>query len=293
MPEPRVSPQLLEDLIERRLSVTPAMGETAALARLAFDCGGIVVAGPDALARDRMRARFAGTIMDGRRRRVLGWFASGIGAQGLQRKLAATALAATVVGGATSYSTGVSPSEAIDGVASFVRSVAVNLLPNDGGGSGGLVTPTATPSPSPAATPGASPSPAAGATTASAGKEAAGSQDTREPAPPAATGQPSGPEDTPEAGQIGEAATPEPTHTSTPTPTAAARVEPTPEPTVEMADPPETVTSELPGTPSPSPTATPEGDDEPEGDSHDDEEDDDRLGSGRDRGEDEDEEEHD
>lgn len=287
MPEPRVSPQLLEDLIERRLSVTPAMGETAALARLAFDCGGIVVAGPDALARDRMRARFAGTIMDGRRRRALGWFATGIGAQGLQRKLAAAALAATVVGGATSYSTGVSPFEAIDGVAGFVRSVAVNLLPNDGGGSGGLVTPTATPSPSPAARPAASPSPATGATTAPAGTQASGSQDAQEPASPAGTGQPSEPGDTPEAGQIGEAATPEPT----PTPTATARVEPTPQPTVEADDPPETVTSELPGTPSPSPTATAEGDDDPEGDSHDDEEDDDRLGSGRDRGEDE--EEHD
>jgi len=132
---------LLDDVIERRVSITPSRGEVAALARLAFDCGGIAVAGPDGPTGDRMRARFAETIMGGRRRGPLALFSIGIGAQGLQRKLAAAALAATVVGGATSYTTGVTPIEAAEGVVGFVRSVVVNVMPNDGGGSGGVATP--------------------------------------------------------------------------------------------------------------------------------------------------------
>jgi hypothetical protein len=63
---------LLDDLIARHVSITPSMGEVAALARLAFDCGGIVVAGPDAAWRaahaDLPRVEWAGRGIAMRRR---------------------------------------------------------------------------------------------------------------------------------------------------------------------------------------------------------------------------------
>ncbi|MBE0611759.1 MAG: hypothetical protein IH609_20425 [Dehalococcoidia bacterium] len=282
MPETPIPPQLLDDVIERRVSITPSMGEVAALARLAFDCGGIAVAGPDGPTGDRMRARFAETIMGGRRRGPLALFSIGIGAQGLQRKLAAAALAATVVGGATSYSTGVSPLEAIDGVVGFVRSVVVNVMPNDGGRSGGVATPEASPSPSPSPPPTGTPSPTAQGSPAPVATPPPG-EGTQAPAPASAQGQPAAPQATPASGQIGDAATPEPTHTGTPTPTPIAGT-PTPSEDDEPAAA-GTVTVEhtVTPSPSPSPSATPDGDAEPG-----DDEDDHRLGSGEDRGAEED-----
>jgi hypothetical protein len=284
LPETLIPPQLLDDLIERRLSISPAMGEAAALARLAFDCGGIAVAGPDAAAATRMRARF-GAMVEGRRRRGLAaLLAGGIGARPLQQKLAAAALALTVAGGATSYTTGVTPFEAAESVVGFVRSVVVNVMPNDGGGSGGVATPEASPSASPSPQPTGTPSPTAQGTPPPVATPPT-SQGTQEPAPASAQGQPAAPQATPESGQIGDAATPEPTHTGTPTPTPTAG---TPTPSEDEEVPPVgAVTVEPTATPSPSPSpspsATPDEDDEP-----DDDEDDHRLGSGKDRGDEED-----
>jgi hypothetical protein len=275
---------LLDDLIERRVSITPSMGEVAALARLAFDCGGIVVAGPDAATAARMRARFGATVA-GRRRGLAALLAGGIGSRPLHQKLAAAALALTVAGGATSYTTGVTPIEAAEGVVDFVRSVVVNVMPNDGGGSGGVVTPEASQSPSPSPPPAGTPSPTAQGSPPPLVATPPPSEGTRAPAP-ASQGQPAAPQATPESGQIGDAATPEPAHTGTPTPTPIAG---TPVPSEDDETAPDgTVTLEPTVTPSPSPapsaTATPDGnDDEPEED-----EDDDRLGSGNDRGDGED-----
>lgn len=276
MPETPIPPQLLEDLIERRVSTTPSMGEVAALARLAYDCGGIAVAGPDAAAAARMRARFGATV-EGRRRGLAALLAGGIGSRPLQQKLAAAALALTVAGGATSYTTGVTPIEAAEGLVGFVRSVVVNVMPNDGGGSGGVATPEASPSPSPSPRPTGTPSPTAPGSPAPVATPSPG-EGTQAPAPDSAEGQPAAPQPTPESGQIGEAATPEPTHTSTPTTTPIAET-PTPSDDDGAAGA-VTVTVDDTVTPSPlpSPSATPGGDDEP-----DDGEDDHRLGSGWDR----------
>lgn len=279
MPETPIPPQLLDDLLERRVSITPSMGEVAALARLAFDCGGIAVAGPDAAAAARMRARFGATV-EGRRRGFSALLAGGIGARRLHQKLAAAALALTVAGGATSYMTGVTPMEAADGVVGFVRSVVVNVMPNDGGGSGGVATPEASPSPSPSPPQTGTPSPTAEGSPAPVATSPP-SEGTQAPAPASAQGQPAAPQTTPENGQIGDVATPEPTQTGTPTPTSIAET-PMPAEDDETAAA-ATTTAEDTVTPSPSPSltpsATPDGDDEP-----DDDEDDHRLGSGKDHG---------
>lgn len=291
MPDLSISPQLLDDLIERRLPIAPAMGEVTALARLAYDCGELAVAGPDVAAAARMRARFSATVDGGRRRGLMVLLAGGAGARPLQQKLAAAALAITVVGGATSYTTGVTPLEAVEGVVSFVRSVVVNLMPTGGGDAGGI--PTAEPSPLPSATPtpGGVPSPTAQGTSGPVETPPVDSP-AQSPAG-AAPVLPTEPEGTPESGQIGDPATPEPTQTPTPTATATATAE-TPPPAEEEEHPPpgastveHTATPVPTASPTPSPSATPNGGDDPD-DEPDDDEDDHRLGSGKDRGDEED-----
>ncbi len=181
MPETPVPPQLLDDLIERRLAISPGMGEAAALARLAYDCRGLTVAGPGPEAGARMRARFSATMDRDGRRGFVALLGGGMGARPLRHKVAAAALALTVAGGATSYTTGISPLEAADSAAGFMRSVVVNMMPNGSSESEGAVTPEATPSPMPTVT--QSP----GSPAAAAGSPAATETPSTSPATPETT----------------------------------------------------------------------------------------------------------
>jgi len=127
LPEAAVSPELLHDVIERRVFADSSSIE-GQLASLAGDCRAIRVPGPGAAAEARLQARII--RFPGTKPRQLAWWQGWLGPdRPLTQRLAAIALTVGLAGGGTSAATGVSPAEFASDTATLVHSIVVNLNP--------------------------------------------------------------------------------------------------------------------------------------------------------------------
>lgn len=300
MPELPVSPQLLDDLIEGRLAYASPTSEASQLVRLARQCATLRIAGPGPAAESRMRSRFSAALEEHRRRPHAFLGLAGLPPMpALRHRLAALALTMAVAGSAASYTTGIGPMDAIEGVVDLARSLVANLAP--GGGEPGAGIGATTVTPATATAPASTGTPTAPASVA---------EPTVLPqTPPLITPRP--------ATEPGNDASAQPPATpgapspaaATPTPAATASTpgDPTddpepPEPT--LAPPPENgaapdgplptpagTTTPPPGsTPDPEPTSAPDDDDGEPDDDHDEDDEDDEDDEPREPG---DGEEHD
>lgn len=153
MPEAAVSPELLHDVIERRVFADASSFE-GQLASLAWDCRAIRVAGPSAAVEERLRARI--TRFPVAERRALAWWQGWLGPdRPLTQRLAALALTVGLAGGGTSAATGVSPAEFASDTATLMHSIVVNLNPareegSPQSGEAAAVSPTPPATPPPA-----------------------------------------------------------------------------------------------------------------------------------------------
>ena len=111
------------------MAASPYAGEVAALASLARSCRQLQLPGPSMAAQARMRSRFWASVEEDGSRFGLAWpWGRRIG-----HRLAAGALAVSLLGGGASYATGYSPAAALDGTASALLSLARNLTPRESG----------------------------------------------------------------------------------------------------------------------------------------------------------------
>lgn len=226
--------ELLNELIEGRLTASPHLGEMAALAALARSCRRLRVPDPTPAAQARMRAKFWSAVERERR-----WFGLALPlSNGLRERLAAGMIAVSLLGGGASYAAGHSPAAALEGAASFLRAAVLSMAPSEpqdtepgppvASNDAGTHQPQTENSPLPGAAGGDDGTPAAGP----AGAPTATDGTTQ---PPAATPTSS--------------VTPPPRTSPTPTPTAGG---PTP-----SAPPGQVAGPEKPPPPSPAPTTTP------------------------------------
>lgn len=151
MPETAMSPELLHDILDRRVFADSSSLE-GQLAALALACGAIRIPGPGAAASVRLHSRinrFSATDEPD-----LAWWQGWLGPnRPLTQRLAAIALTVGIAGGGTSAATGVTPSEFATDSASLIRSIVINLNPARDGGTLQPGELTATPPTPPVTTP--------------------------------------------------------------------------------------------------------------------------------------------
>ena len=221
----------LEQALSGRYVPAPQEGELRALVNLATDIGSLHVAAPDELVRRRLAARLEQLLERERDPWWMGlvaWLGAGPAPRPFAQRLAAGLAVLSIGGGAASAATGVTPLDAVSGIAEFTGSVVRNLDPRDSGGNNPSETPT------PDGTPSGSPTPDGTAATGT---------------PPPGTPNPDGtplPNSTPTAPGSGTAAAGTPTVTTATPQTPGAT---------------ETVTPDGATTP-PAPTASPTEDDD-------------------------------
>lgn len=241
---------------------SPYAGEVAALASLARSCRQLQLPGPSMAAQARMRSRFWASVEEDGSRFGLAWpWGRRIG-----HRLAAGALAVSLLGGGASYATGYTPAAALDGTASALLSLARNLTPRESGAplflqtdadqldeppaqvsgdaqdleqraedapsSGGAAPGETPPSPQLAAAPaGTNSTPTATATPSPTRTPTPTPQTAAAPKPQSGTGAPPAtPSSAPPKDGSSATATPAAAASSTPSPTASPTASPTPEP---------------------------------------------------------------
>ena len=250
------------------MAASPYAGEVAALASLARSCRQLQLPGPSMAAQARMRSRFWASVEEDGSRFGLAWpWGRRIG-----HRLAAGALAVSLLGGGASYATGYSPAAALDGTASALLSLARNLTPRESGAplflqtdadqlderpaqvsgdaqdleqraedapsSGGAAPGETPPSPQLAAAPaGTNPAPAATATATPSPTRTPTPQTAAAPKPQSGTGAPpETPSSAPPKDASSATATPAAAASSTPSPTASPTASPTHTPTPEPGE---------------------------------------------------------
>lgn len=147
MPEPAISADLLQDILDGRTFANASSPE-ADLAMLARACRTVRVPGPNTQTEARLALKIRSMVrLDEPEARTWwqGWV-GGTSPRPLVHKLAAAVMVAGLAGGGTSAATGVSPAEFAQESASLIRSIIVNLNPGDSGSPSPLVSPSPTPS---------------------------------------------------------------------------------------------------------------------------------------------------